>query len=116
MQVRGYVSKYAYKATIASAIIVGALIGIYEFPCSGAIYLAVVSLLSTKANFFTGLAYLLIYNLMFVLPLILIFVLATNKITTEKYINFQEKNGRKLHLILAIFMIVLGLVILKFTL
>jgi hypothetical protein len=39
----------------------------------------------------------------------------TNKITTEKFINFQEKNGRKLHLILAIFMIILGFVILKIT-
>jgi cytochrome c biogenesis protein CcdA len=113
LKVRGYVSKYAYKATIASAIIVGVLIGIYEFPCSGAIYLAVVSLLSSKASFFKGLGYLLIYNFMFVLPLILIFIAATNKITTEKFINFQEKNGRKLHLFLAFFMILLGFVMLK---
>jgi cytochrome c biogenesis protein CcdA len=115
MKVRGYVSKYAYKATIASAIIVGALIGIYEFPCSGAIYLAIVSLLSAKTSFLVGLSYLLIYNLMFVLPLVIIFVLATNKITTEKFINFQEKNGRKLHLVLAVFMLILGFVILKLT-
>ena len=112
LKVRGYVSKYAYKATIASAIIVGFLIGIYEFPCSGAIYLAIVSLLSTKTAFFEGLTYLLLYNLMFVLPLIVIFVLATNKITTEKFINFQEKHGRKLHLFLAFMMIFLGFLIL----
>lgn len=115
LSVRGYVSKYAHKATLASAIIVGFLIGIYEFPCSGAIYLAIVSLLSTKTSFFTGLGYLLIYNLMFVLPLVIIFALATNKITTERFINLQEKHGRKLHLFLAIFMIILGLVILNVT-
>ncbi len=112
LKVRALVSKYAYKATIASAIIVGILIGLYEFPCSGAIYLAVISLLSSKTSFFTGLSYLLLYNLMFILPLILIFVAATNKITTEKYINLQEKHGRKLHLFLALAMIVLGVVIL----
>jgi cytochrome c-type biogenesis protein len=112
LKVRGYVSKYAYRATIISAIIVGFLIGIYEFPCSGAIYLAIISLLSAKATYLEGLGYLLIYNLMFVLPLIVIFVLATNKITTEKYINFQEKHGRKLHLFLAFMMLFLGFLIL----
>jgi len=112
LKIRAVVSKYAYQATIASAVIVGILIGLYEFPCSGAIYLAVISMLSSKTSFATGLSYLLLYNLMFILPLIAIFVAATNKITTEKYINLQEKHGRKLHLILAIAMIVLGLVIL----
>jgi len=112
LKIRAMVSKYAYQATIASAIIVGILIGLYEFPCSGAIYLAVVSMLSSKTNFLTGFGYLLLYNLMFILPLIAIFIAATNKITTEKFINLQEKHGRKLHLILALAMIVLGLVIL----
>jgi cytochrome c biogenesis protein CcdA len=114
LKIRAVVSKYAYQATIASAVIVGVLIGLYEFPCSGAIYLAVISLLSSKTSFVTGFGYLLLYNLMFVLPLILIFVAATNKITTERYINLQEKHGRKLHLVLAIAMIVLGVVMLYF--
>lgn len=112
LKVRGYVSKYAHEATIASAIIVGILIGIYEFPCSGAIYLAIVSLLSSKTLFAEGLSYLFLYNFMFVLPLIIIFVLATNKLTTELFINFQEKHGRKLHLVLAVFMLILGVLIL----
>lgn len=112
LKIRAVVSKYAYQATIASAVIVGILIGLYEFPCSGAIYLAVISMLSSKTSFATGLSYLLLYNLMFILPLIAIFVAATNKITTEKYINLQEKHGRKLHLVLAVAMIVLGLFIL----
>ncbi len=113
LKVRAIVSKYAYQATIASAIIVGVLIGLYEFPCSGAIYLAIVGLLSSSGTFWQGLPYLLIYNFMFVLPLIVIFILATNKVTTEKFINFQEKHGRKLHLVLAIAMIILGIAILK---
>jgi cytochrome c biogenesis protein CcdA len=113
IKVRAMVSKYAYQATILSAIVVGILIGIYEFPCSGAIYLAVVSLISTKETFWTGLPYLLVYNFMFIMPLVFIFVLATNKITTEKFINLQEKHGRKMHLFLAVCMIVLGLAILR---
>jgi cytochrome c-type biogenesis protein len=115
LKVRGYVSKYAYEATLTSAIVVGFLIGIYEFPCSGAIYLAIISLLHTQVNFFVGIGYLLLYNLMFVLPLIAIFALTTNKLTTEKFINLQEKHGRKLHLFLALMMLILGVTILWVT-
>jgi len=113
LAIRAKVSQFAYEATILSAIIVGFLIGIYEFPCSGAIYLAIVSLISHTETFWTGLPYLVLYNLMFTLPLIIIFILATNKITTEKFINLQEKHGRKLHLILAVFMVILGFTILR---
>jgi hypothetical protein len=46
---------------------------------------------------------------MFVLPLVAVFAAASNKLTTEKLINLQEKHGRKLHLVLAFFMLILGL-------
>ena len=48
LRIRAKVSSFAYEATVLSAIIVGFLIGIYEFPCSGGIYLAIVSLISHK--------------------------------------------------------------------
>ncbi len=112
LKVRALVSKYAFEATTLSAIIVGFLISIYEFPCSGGIYLAIIGLLSHQKTFWSGFPYLLIYNLMFVLPLVIVFFIATNKIFVERLINVQEKHGRKLHLVLAISMILLGILIL----
>ncbi|MEI7690590.1 MAG: cytochrome c biogenesis protein CcdA [bacterium] len=112
LSVRGMVSKYAFEATTLSAIIVGFLISVYEFPCSGGIYLAIVGLISHQKTFWSGLPYLLLYNFMFVLPLIIVFFVATNKVFVEKMINIQEKHGRKLHLVLAVTMILLGVFIL----
>jgi len=112
LSVRGLVSKYAFEATTLSAIIVGFLISVYEFPCSGGIYLAIIGLISHQKTFWSGFPYLLLYNFMFVLPLVIVFFIATNKIFVEKMINIQEKHGRKLHLVLAFTMILLGIFIL----
>ncbi|MDD3678725.1 MAG: cytochrome c biogenesis protein CcdA [Patescibacteria group bacterium] len=98
----------AYKADIPAAIALGVLIAITEFPCSGAVYLTIIAYLQARQTFLSGVIYLALYNLMFVSPLILIYALATNRIIVEKIINFQEKLGRRMHLILATLMILLG--------
>ncbi|NTU69533.1 hypothetical protein HGB13_01720 [bacterium] len=105
---RHKISDWAHKATVPAAIVVGVLVAIFEFPCSGAVYVAILSLLSLKQSFFGGALYLLIYNLMFVLPLILIFALSSNRMVVEGFINMQEKDGRKMHLSLAVLMLSLG--------
>lgn len=108
IKARQKISEWAHRVSIPATIIVGFLVGIFEFPCSGSVYFAILGLLSSKVTFFAGVSYLLIYNLMFVLPLILIFLISTNRLVTEKMINWQERNGRKMHLILAFLMISLG--------
>lgn len=109
MNVRMKANEWAHKATIPSAIILGTLVGISEFPCSGAVYIAILSYLQAQETLISGVFYLAIYNLMFVLPLIVIYLLASNHVITEKLINKQEQLGRKMHLILAGLMIFLGL-------
>lgn len=105
-------AQWAQKATIPAAIVLGVMVGSFEFPCSGSVYLAVLALLRAQASFAQGIGYLLIYNVMFVLPLVLIYLAATNRVVVEKMINWQEQNGRKFHLLLAALMIVLGAAIL----
>lgn len=112
--VRQKANDLAYKATIPSAIILGFLVGITEFPCSGAVYITVLAYLQAKETFLSGVFYLALYNLMFVSPLIFIYLVTTNRMVVEKIINKQEQLGRKMHLILAALMIVLGASILIF--
>ena len=80
---RHKISDWAHKATVPSAIVVGILVALFEFPCSGAPYVAILSLLSVKQSFIGGVFYLLIYNLVFVAPLILIFLLSSNRMVVE---------------------------------
>lgn len=112
LNARQKASQWAHKATIPAAIVLGFLVGICEFPCSGAVYLAVLGYLRAKESFTSGVIYLLLYNLMFVLPLIIIYLAATNRVVVEKMTNWQEKQGRKMHLVLAALMIALGVSIL----
>ncbi len=109
MKVRMKANEWAHKVTIPSAIVLGILVGITEFPCSGAVYIAILSYLQAQETITSGILYLAIYNLMFVAPLILIYLLASNRVITEKLINKQEQFGRKMHLILATLMLVLGI-------
>lgn len=100
------------ELTVFSAIALGFFVGLCEFPCSGAIYLATIALVSAKETFLSGLGYLLLYNLMFVLPLIIIFIFAGNERVLLKIKKWQEKYGRFSNLVLGITMLVLGVLLL----
>jgi len=112
--VRQKANDIAYAASIPAAILLGVLVGITEFPCSGAVYLTILAYLEAKETLGTGIGYLAIYNLMFVLPLVIIYLLASNRLVVEKLINYQEQLGKKMHLILAAIMIVLGVALFIF--
>jgi len=111
---RQKISEWVYKASIPAAIITGFLVGIFEFPCSGAVYMATLALLASNVTYSKGFTYLLIYNLLFIFPLIVIYLVATNRNIVEKYIYLQEKNASIMRFINAISMLIIGLVILIF--
>lgn len=106
------ISDYAYKANLATAVIVGILVGICEFPCSGPIYLSIIGLLSLKTTFMTGIGYLFLYNVMFVLPLIIILSIAANNKVIMKMMDLREEKASLIRFLTAVIMISIGLVIL----
>jgi cytochrome c biogenesis protein CcdA len=55
----------------------GVLIGLCTVPCSGAVYLGVVALLSTNGTVGAGLGGLILYNLAYITPLVALLVLAS---------------------------------------
>src|SRR5574338_799378 len=59
----------AKKATMPALIAGGFLIGLCTVPCSGAVYLGVLSLLALQPTALMGYGYLVLYNLIFILPL-----------------------------------------------
>ncbi len=104
--------RWAYKGTFPSAAVLGFLVGLCTFPCSGGIYVAILALLSAKTTYFQGLAYLLLYNLMFVVPLIVILAFASNEKVTKRLKEWEESKARGMRLASGIVMILLGVVIL----
>lgn len=94
---------------IISAFITGFLVSILEAVCTGQLYLPTITfILKTTPYKFKALIYLIVYNIMFILPLFVIFVLALFGVTSAQFAKFLGKHMPKIKIIMAIFFISLG--------
>lgn len=105
---KGQIAYYINKATMPASFILGLVVGIHEFPCTGGPYLFILGLLHDETGFWRGLGYLLFYNLIFVLPLIVILIVSSNRQTLEAVETFRKNETRKIRIWIPIVMIVLG--------
>lgn len=103
------IAKWIHKSTIPSAFVVGLMVGLAEFPCTGGIYLAILGMLAYSTTFAQGFVYLLIYNVAFVLPLIIILAISSNKQFVEKMRMWQLSKEKPMRLIMGLIMISIGL-------
>jgi cytochrome c biogenesis protein CcdA len=80
------------KASFVGSFILGALVALFEFPCTGGPYLLILGLLHDGGGaYIKGLGYLLIYNLIFVSPLVFLLIAASNKELTAKMEGLKKK-------------------------
>lgn len=79
-----YIALLMEKASIPTALTLGAFVGICEFPCTGGPYLMVLGLLHDASTFYQGLGYLVWYNLIFVAPLAFILLIASNETMLDR--------------------------------
>ena len=102
------------KATSpVSAFIMGFLVAAFELPCTGGPYFFALGYLSDKASIASIIPILLLYNLFFVLPLIIINLLVYFGLTNiEKASGWKDSNRELLHIITGVVMIGLGLFVL----
>ncbi|MDP2598314.1 MAG: cytochrome c biogenesis protein CcdA [Candidatus Liptonbacteria bacterium] len=99
------------KASIPTAFLLGALVGLCEFPCTGGPYLMVLGLLHDNATFVSGLGYLVVYNLIFILPLVVILLIASEKTLLGKVQEWKKAENRNMRLWGGIAMVLLGFLI-----
>lgn len=99
------------QASMPTAFFLGALVGLCEFPCTGGPYLMVLGLLYDKATYMAGLGYLLLYNLIFVSPLVIILFIASDKGLLEKVQAWQGKERGIMRFGGGIAMAALGIII-----
>lgn len=97
------------KASLPTAFLLGVLVGICEFPCTGGPYLMVLGLLHDQGTYFAGVGYLLLYNLIFVLPLVLILLISSDNALVEKVMALKKAENKNMRLWGGVAMIVLGL-------
>jgi cytochrome c-type biogenesis protein len=104
--------KMAQKATVPALIVGGFLIGLCTVPCSGAVYLGVLSLLALQPTALLGYGYLVLYNIVFVLPLIIILVAASARLTLNRLAHWNLHHKEWVRLVLGGGVVIMGLVIL----
>lgn len=69
-----FLQKWMKKGTLAATIVLGCLVSLFELPCTGQVYLGILAKLS-GSDIYQGLLYLVVYNFIFVLPLLAILLL-----------------------------------------
>ncbi len=108
MFMRPYAKKVTSRATSLIAVVIAAVFcSIFLIPCSSGPYLIVLGQLAKSATLQT-VSYLILYNLIFILPMLLLTVLIYfGKTTVEKIGAAKEKYIRIIHLISGIILFIL---------
>jgi cytochrome c biogenesis protein CcdA len=99
--------KYIHRGTLPALIILGALVALVELPCTGGIYLAILTLISESGNI--GTVYLVLYNFIFVLPLIFISYMVYSGMKVEAINVWVQQNKKYMRLAAGLVMVFLAL-------
>lgn len=108
---KGILSHYIRIASLPAAFILGVLAGLLGFSCTGGIYIGILALMGQSLNLSAGLPWLLLYNIIFILPLVLVTLLVAYGISPEKADAWRTENKKALRLAIGLIMIALGAVI-----
>jgi cytochrome c-type biogenesis protein len=104
--------RWMRRATLPATAVVGFLVGVCEFPCTGGVYVGILGLLAAQATYQSGLGYLLAYNVMFVLPLVALLLLVGHRRVVGQLSRWMVTRKRQLRLMQGLVMIAIAVVIL----
>jgi cytochrome c-type biogenesis protein len=100
--------KLIRQTTLPATMAAGLLVGLCTFPCSGGVYVSIITLLNAQTTLAWGVTYLAFYNLLFVLPLIIILLGVGNHAAAKAWARWEREHALKIRLWYGIVMVVLG--------
>lgn len=109
------IARLIEKSSVPASFILGIAVGLFEFPCTGGPYLFVLGLLHDRTTYLSGFLYLMLYNLIFILPLAVVLVVASNRELFTKVEGLKKENGKITRLATGVIMILLAAVIIFFS-
>jgi hypothetical protein len=100
-------------ALIISALVTGFLVSLLEAVCTGQVYLPTITFVLKTSTFkLQALWYLLLYNIMFVVPLFIIFILALLGVTSEQFSSFLKRRMLAIKFLMVVLFFSLGIFLL----
>lgn len=97
----------AKNISLLGIITIGGFVALVELPCTGGPYLAITAILAKSFNL-QAMIYLLIYNAIFVLPLVLILLMIYFGASTAKLKKWRTGHRKWMNLAAGLLMISLG--------
>lgn len=101
------IHKYSKNLTVPGVIFLGAFIAGVELPCTGAPYLAIITVLSLNFNLYAFFL-LVLYNVIFVAPLIVILLLVAGGTKINAIQNWKQANKGYMRLLIGLMLVGLG--------
>lgn len=99
------------QATTPAAIFGGGvLVALCTIPCSGGVYLGILALLSAQTSYGEGAGYLLLYNFMFIVPLLAVLFAVTTPAAYRRLARWRLHRRETISLVLGATMVLLGFV------
>lgn len=93
--------------TVLGVIVTGVFVAGVELPCTGAPYLAIITILSTNFNL-AALLMLVLYNIVFVLPLVVILVLVAGGTKLPAIKMWKQETRGFMRLAIGLLLVALG--------
>lgn len=96
------------SGNIATAFGLGVFVALVELPCTGAVYLAILSAMALVGISGTSITFLVLYNVIFVLPLIVILLAFYKGAHAEKLEELRLKHRHLMRLAIGGMLLLLG--------
>lgn len=93
--------------TLFGVMLLGAFVAAVELPCTGAPYLAIITILSVNFNMAAFLL-MVLYNVVFVAPLLVILLLVAGGMKLSKAHKWKEENKGSMRLAIGLLLVALG--------
>jgi len=100
---RNLIKRYSASAgvKITAGFILGSLVSLLEFPCTGQVYFPIVILIGNPWSGANSLLYLVLYNISFIMPLMLIITASAFLISSQKLVSIFSRHIASTKLLIA---------------
>lgn len=95
---------------LGAAFVAGILVSVFELACTGQVYLPTIVFVASVTELrWMALAYLVLYNLMFVMPLLVVFIVTYFGTSSRRLTDLFQRHAGAVKLLTAILFAILGL-------
>jgi len=104
----GWMNRAMQRGGLGGMLLAGVLVGICTVPCSGAIYLEILAVLHASGGGPVGLALLALYNIAFIVPLVTLLLLVSDRRVLGALGRWNRQNGSAVKVVLAVAVVVMA--------